>query len=383
VRLSGSIQVKKRWFVRILVLTKRQYTNKDLIDDRFGRLRELPLSLAVKGHSVQGVCLSYSNKNESLIHDGPVVWRSINATSLLFPGLFRFILKARELGRQVDVIWACSDSIYGSIGYVLSHALGIPLIFDLYDNFEYFLMARLPVLKQLYRFVVKRCDAITCVSRPLARLVASYNRKKPTFVLENAVRNDLFMPLNKEACRRILKLPHNARMIGTTGALNRNRGIEILFDAFNLIQEKHDDIHLVLAGPRNIKIPRSPKIHDLGILPLERVPLVMNSLDIGVICNLENEFGKYCFPQKAREFMACDIPIVAAKVGSMQELLSDNKRWLYDPEDSRSLADALANRLEDRRTEYQPLPSWSDIADAFDRIISEIALKNEGISEAF
>ena len=26
--------------LRILVLTKRQYTNKDLMDDRFGRFRE-------------------------------------------------------------------------------------------------------------------------------------------------------------------------------------------------------------------------------------------------------------------------------------------------------------------------------------------------------
>ena len=44
---------------KILVITKRQYTGKDLLDDRFGRLREIPLALAEKGYKVQGLCLSY------------------------------------------------------------------------------------------------------------------------------------------------------------------------------------------------------------------------------------------------------------------------------------------------------------------------------------
>ena len=70
--------------MRILVLTKRQYMNKDLIDDRFGRFREIPLSLAQKGYRVQGVCLSYRYKTEGLYHDGPVSWQSINATILKF-----------------------------------------------------------------------------------------------------------------------------------------------------------------------------------------------------------------------------------------------------------------------------------------------------------
>jgi len=32
--------------MRIVVLSKRQYTNKDVIDDRYGRLWEIPMALA-------------------------------------------------------------------------------------------------------------------------------------------------------------------------------------------------------------------------------------------------------------------------------------------------------------------------------------------------
>jgi glycosyltransferase involved in cell wall biosynthesis len=349
--------------MRILVLTKRQYMNKDLIDDRFGRFREIPLALAERGHVVKGLCLSYARRDEGMVKDGPVLWQSVNATSFKAPGLIKFLFHARKLAKRADIVWACSDSIYGIMGYGLSKKYKIPLVFDLYDNFEYFLMASLPIVKQTYRHVVKNCDAITCVSQPLKRLILSYGRKKHTIVLENAVSKELFLPLDKEKCRKKLKLPLNVQLMGTAGALESNRGIEILFDAFNMIKNKYKDLHLAVAGPRNVKIPQGTRIHDLGILPLETVPAFLNALDIGVVCNLENDFGKYCFPQKTREKMACDIPIIAAKVGSMQELFADRPEWLYEPGDSGSLARAIEYRLMDRHTNYDALPSWSELTD--------------------
>jgi glycosyltransferase involved in cell wall biosynthesis len=261
------------------------------------------------------------------------------------------------------------------MGYGLSRQYGVPLVFDLYDNFEFFLMASLPVIKQLYRYVVKRSDAITCASAPLARLVNSYGRKKKTTIVENAVRKDLFFPLNKEKCRENLSLPQNVRIIGTAGALQSNRGIKILFDAFNIIKNKYPDLHLAVAGPRDIKIPRNARIHDLGILPFERVPLFLNALDVSIVCNLKNAFGNYCFPQKTREIMACNIPIVAANVGSMGELFKNHTEWLFEPGDIESLVRALENRFHDRTTHYAPPPSWSNLAQILEKIL--IQLKNE------
>jgi len=75
--------------LQILVLTKRQYMHKDLIDDRFGRFREIPLALAQMRHQVKGLCLSYQEKNEGWLKDGPVLWKSINAGALKIVGLIR------------------------------------------------------------------------------------------------------------------------------------------------------------------------------------------------------------------------------------------------------------------------------------------------------
>jgi glycosyltransferase involved in cell wall biosynthesis len=342
--------------------------NKDLLDDRFGRFREIPLELARKGHRVTGLCLSYQFREEGWVSDGPVRWKSINAGLAKISGVARFIAQAVRLSKRVDVIWACSDSFYGIIGLLIARKQRIPLVFDLYDNFESFLLAKLPLLKQLYRYAVRKSDSLTCISRPLARLVSSYGRNGEVIVLENAVRDDLFRPMDKAAARRDFKLPQNCLIIGTAGALTKNRGISTLFEAFEILKAKYHDIHMALAGHRDVRIPSREGIHDLGVLPLDRVPKFLNALDVGIICNEYNNFGRYCFPQKAREMMACNIPIVAAKVGSMEDLLEEHQEWLYTLNNPNDLAHIIENRLNSRLTNYGPLPSWSDMADVLEGI---------------
>ena len=112
--------------------------NKDLLDDRFGRFREISLALAQKGHRLQGLCLSYRRKTQGFFHDGPVRWHSINATRLMLPGLLRFIFNAYQYARHADIIWACSDSFYGVIGCIVGRICNKPVIFDIYDNYMAF-----------------------------------------------------------------------------------------------------------------------------------------------------------------------------------------------------------------------------------------------------
>ena len=358
--------------MRILVITKRQYMNKDLIDDQFGRFREIPLALAGLGHKVTGLCLSYKQKNEGWLTDETVQWKSINAGLFKIFGLMRFIAEARRQTKKSDVIWACSDSFYGIIGLILSIRFGVPLVFDLYDNFEFFIAAKVPILKQLYRWSVRNCAAVTCVSHPLADLVKSYGQRDRIFVLENAVRKDLFFPMNKAACRKALNIPHHVKLIGTAGGLSMNRGVNFLFEAFNMLKTNYPDLHLAVAGKPHVRIPKNARIHDLGMIAQEKVPLFINSLDVAVICNIENDFGKYCFPQKAREIMACNVPLISARVGSMKELLANHPEWLFTPDNSMDLAMVLIKRLKNVRTDYQNVPPWLEVAQNLASIMEEI-----------
>lgn len=116
--------------MRILVLSKRQYTNRDLIDDRFGRLRELPIALAAAGHEVRGVCLSYRPRSEGRLEDiqanSKVVWHLLNVKRLLPWDSKSYWRILDMLGRDFcpEPVWACSDAMHAILGVRVSKRLG-------------------------------------------------------------------------------------------------------------------------------------------------------------------------------------------------------------------------------------------------------------------
>jgi hypothetical protein len=51
--------------MHIVVLCKRQYTNRDVIDDRYGRLWEIPAELAKARHRV--TCVSFNSATRDVV----------------------------------------------------------------------------------------------------------------------------------------------------------------------------------------------------------------------------------------------------------------------------------------------------------------------------
>jgi teichuronic acid biosynthesis glycosyltransferase TuaC len=369
--------------MKIVVLTKRRYMGKDLLDDRFGRFRELPLELARLGHQVHGLCLSYRPHNEIRVidttasRDGQVTWQSVNLMRGFLPTLPGYFRRARQcIGEfQPDLIWACSDAYHAIFGHRLAREFHCRLAIDLYDNFEAFSATKLPGVMSMFRRSVRKADGVTVFSQRMAdHVIKTYPLTNPHIVILSGVRKDLFYPQDKSTCRRDLKLPNAAKIIGVAGALDSSRDINTLFSAFAILAAEMPDLHLALAGARNSKqkIPSGQKIHDFQSLPHERVPLLLNALDVAVVGYRRSAQGKYSFPQKAYEIIACGVPLVAAAVGSMNELLRDCSDCLYEPGDAVSLASAIQLQLV-KKTETQIIaPSWADSAAQLSRFFEKI-----------
>lgn len=368
--------------MKILVITKRQYMAKDLLDDRFGRFRELPLELAKLGHQVAGICFSYRSRKEGNFTDAAeraaeVRWQSFNLGALILPGIVehaRRCLATIEAFRP-DIIWAASDSFHAILGAWLGRTTRTKCVVDLYDNFESFGMTRLPGVLPLFKRAVRSVDGVTCVSRPLLDFVMrAYRPRGRSCVLENGVRQDLFHARDRLACRKDLGLPENARIIGTAGALTRSRGIESLFGAFAKLAAENDSLHLAVAGPRErlTPIPNDTRIHYLGELPLERVPILINALDVAVVCNRDSSFGRYNFPQKAYEIIACGTPMVSAAVGSMKELLAAHPECLFEAESPESLARAAQRQLKNPTTISVKAPGWPEQAVRLEELFRQV-----------
>lgn len=214
-------------------------------------------------------------------------------------------------------------------------------------------MAKLPVVRQLYYWAIRKSNAITCLSEKFKQhLKEKINDSQYIVPIEFAIDKSVFKPKDKIKCRCLLDLPVDKIIIGAAGALYKIRDVPNLIESFKLIHAKHQNTILALAGPRDFDIPTDSTILDLGVLAYDQVPNFINSLDIAVISYGEDKFGKYCFPQRTREYIACDIPIVAAKVGALEDIFNSEQRWLYKPGNVESLVKALENRLKDKRTSY-------------------------------
>ena len=375
--------------MRIFIVTKRQYMGKDLLDDRFGRFRELSLELARLGHELRGLTLSYRPRTEGTFVDEDrsdgacVTWDSVNLLNGCLPRLLRYTRRAMKVsqGFRPDVVWACSDAFHAIVGNWLANRLGCQSVIDLYDNFEAFRASRVPGILPLFRSAVRAADGVTAFSQRLASDVKkTYMRRKPTSVIESGTRKEFFYPQDRGTCRQRLGLPENSRIIGTAGALDGSRGIDTLFDAFERLSHGSDEIHLALAGPRQrrLRIPQGSRVHDFMELPHEEVGRFINALDIAVICYRESAQGEFSFPQKAYEIMACRVPMVAAAVGSMNEVLQNYPSCLYQPEDPVSLANAISRQLQTKALVEGPVPSWADsgklLSDFFAEVVNKAPL---------
>ena len=369
--------------MKILVITKRQYTNKDLLDDKYGRLREIPLALAERGHQVHGLCFSYRPRpdgvtvDRSLINSATVIWESISPGKFVIDGIYKYIaaLKHKIEKLKPDFIWASSDCLHIIGGANAGRYYNVPCISDLYDNYESFGLSKIPFVLPRFRKEIARSNAYTCVSTALARYIRhTCSTTNPYTVIENAVDTHLFKPLDIKLCRQFFSLPLNASIIGTAGALEEGRGIQTLYKAFGQLILSNPKLHLLLAGTvdKHRDFPKGENIHYLGQIAYEHIPKFIASLNVGIICNIDSDFGRYNFPQKAYEMISCKIPIVAANVGSMGELLKGTPKLLFEPKNVASLAETITNQINTPYILQCYVPNWKSQAIKLEKLAEDI-----------
>jgi glycosyltransferase involved in cell wall biosynthesis len=222
---------------------------------------------------------------------------------------------------------------------------------------------------------VRRADLVLTTSEPLRGLVVDgYRARGEVVAMPSTVDKTVFHPRARDACRDTLGLPRDALLVGTAGGLYRDKGIEALYAAWRQLREEMPQLHLVLAGPHEAGLvpPGDDRVHYLGALPHAQVAQLFCALDVGAICILDTAFGRYCFPQKAYEMLACGLPVVAADVGAMGALFADAPQCLYAAGDAADLAAKL------RRQALQPLRPDVAIED-WQQIIGRLEARLQGL----
>lgn len=360
--------------MRILVLAKRQYMSKDLLDDRYGRLFELPGALASRGHDVAALTWSYRRRGPSFRVDNGVRWWSEDL--LPFPWTHQQRLMKLVADVRPQVIWSSLDAIHVIRAVQLGQKLGIPVVADLYDDYESYGLTSKLGLSALLRRACARSEGLSVISHTLAKTVQERSAgARAVSVIGNGVPERFGNRGSRDEARRRLGLPLDATLIGTAGALDASRGIEDLILGFAELRRRRPNVRMVLAGPRDRQtseaIAAAHGAIDLGQMAHEEVPWLYTALDVGVVCNRDSIFGRACHPQKLVEMVACGLPAVVAAVGDAAMLLDTTN--LYPPGDALALAECLERQIDDPKIAPRSLAlRWSDLSVRLEALLQQV-----------
>lgn len=361
--------------MNVVFVCKRYYTGKDVICHRFGRLYEFPTQLARLGHQVTVLCLDYRNDDchESFTErfgSGSVRWVIASVRNILGfeVGTIYRAIKAV----QPEVVVGSSDIPCLWLARRLAGLFGVDYAVDLYDNYESFGQARIPGFRRLLKISIRNAGAVITVSSALKeKIVDDYAPSGSIAVMNNGIARSSFSIGDCAAARVSLGLPVSAKLIGTAGNLSRMKGLDTVYEAWPSIEGLAEDVYLVLAGRVDPKlpVPSGKRVIYLGELLEVQVGQLFRALDVGIIPAHDSAFGRYCFPQKLFEMVACGLPVVAAKVGAIEQVLRVKPEILFAPGDAESLAAAVILQLENSHLADIKLKEWGELIASIEPVI--------------
>lgn len=287
------------------------------------------------------------------------------------PGELRRILYNKQLARELKrrflnhrpaFIYERA-SIYATAGVKLAEKFNVPHIVELnaplaVEQSAYRATGFGQLAAHAERWTLTRADAVIVVSAELRKHVISLGVKPGrVHVLPNGVNPSLFYPAKPDpTLRRELKLGEGP-VLGFVGGLRPWHGVEVLPELLARLSRRHPSMRLVIAGdgPLRAELVRSFKQRGLSkqvvftnALMHEDVPAVLRQFDLALAPYPKHDHDFYFSPLKLFEYMACGVPVVAADLGQISEVVVHGRTgWLYPAGNLTALAAGCAKLLGD------------------------------------
>jgi glycosyltransferase involved in cell wall biosynthesis len=176
--------------------------------------------------------------------------------------------------------------------------------------------------------------------------------------------SEIAQPLSRQHARAALGLSSNARVIGWVGRVSREKGVDVLVDAMTRLSDPSIVACVIGDGPERAREEAraqqtmGSRIIWKGIV--DEAGRLFTAFDLFVLSSRMEGV-----PIALLEAAAAGTPIVATKVGSVPDVVTEGEAWLIEPEGSQALADAIERALHD------PARSASQAARAQKRLATE------------
>lgn len=353
--------------MKLLFVAKREPQQRDLIARPYGRFHFLPTELARRGHDVRMLLVSHRSTAATEVVRNGVRVATFNPRD---DGLLRTLsaLDAEALSWKPDWIVGCSDTWHGWLAHRLAKRAGAALAIDAYDNYESYMPWNAP-LHHFWRRAVAAADAVTAAGPQLAVLLDRHRAQREPAVIVPMAADPGFTPTLREDARLQLDLPPAAPLLGYFGSWAKSRSTDLLLEAFRLVRERQPSSRFVLTGRPPAHALSEPGILPLGYIPDELLPIALSALDVACVITADTPFGRYSYPAKLCEAMACGVPVVATATEPVRWMLGDDSRFLVPVGDAPRISERILSLLDAGRIAYPELPSWETSARHFEQAL--------------
>ncbi len=170
-------------------------------------------------------------------------------------------------------------------------------------------------------------------------------------VVYNGVNMAQFAPQDDAAVREELGLAPDAMVIGSVGRLSTDKGGQDgLIRAVAAVHQTHPQVRLVFVGDGPLRVGLEALVFELGMSEIVRftgqradVSRLLGAFDIFVLPSLRE-----ALPIAVIEAMAMRLPVVAARIGGIPEVVEDSVTGrLVPPGDEAALVAVLAQLVAD------------------------------------
>lgn len=210
-----------------------------------------------------------------------------------------------------------------------------------------------------FNFAINRVDKLVVLtSHAKNALTEKGVDGKKIIVLPDGV-EDRFLELlqTKEEARALVGIPQKGRFVVYNGHYYPWKGAHTLADAARLLPPEWD-VYFVGGLPEMVedfkkRYADESRLHFMGYQPYDDIPLWLRAGDVLVLPNSDTESIStlYTSPLKMIEFMAVGGNIVASRLPSLQDMLSEKEAIFFKPENPQDLAEKIVEAYADDKKE--------------------------------
>jgi glycosyltransferase involved in cell wall biosynthesis len=248
-------------------------------------------------------------------------------------GLLRRIARIRPT--CVNIHFIRGEALYFVL---LKHLFGFRLVLSFHGGD---LPPRNAQLKWVLPYYFKMADKITVVSRPLKEAVKEFGGPDDAILIRNGVDLDFWSPTDHPVPRDIQPL------VVAVGRLEAVKGFDILVEA--LADDALSGVRLVIAGEGSQKEALEQRAARLGVADRVEFAGRLGPEELRALYRRASVFALSSrdegMPLALIEAMACGLPVVAASVGAVPDVVKEPFGFVVPPEDPGRLAEALAKSM--------------------------------------